>query len=88
MGEKLGAGAYAESLGNCCADAPEHVQTPTSTTSAAMFTRAERRFNPGAGFQLIDIVHALAAPAKPAAAIPTATQPQISISFENATFAG
>ncbi|WOH81881.1 hypothetical protein RX327_01285 [Bradyrhizobium sp. BEA-2-5] len=47
MGEKLGAGAYAESLGNCCADAPEHVQTPTSTTSAATFARAKRRFNPG-----------------------------------------
>ncbi|MGL3212091.1 hypothetical protein [Bradyrhizobium sp. BR 1433] len=88
MGEKLGAGAYAESLGNCCADAPEHVQTPTSTTSAATFARAKRRFNPGAGFQQIDIVHALAAPAKPAATIPTPTQPQISISFENATFVG
>ncbi|MCP1974193.1 hypothetical protein [Bradyrhizobium elkanii] len=88
MGEKLGVGAYAESLGNCCADAPEHVQAPTSTTSAATFARTERRFNPGAGFQLIDIVHALAAPAKPAATIPAPTQPQISISFENASFAG
>ncbi|WP_298370970.1 hypothetical protein [uncultured Bradyrhizobium sp.] len=61
MEEKFGAGAYAESLGNCCADAREQAQTPTSTTSAATHARAKRRFNPGSGFQLIDIIHLLAA---------------------------
>ena len=61
MKEKLGAGAYAESLGNCCAEASDHVEMPVSTTSAATHARATRRFNPGSGVQLIGIIHLHAA---------------------------